>query len=177
MSEASRRPKPHRFAGEGVRPAVALVEDEVHHREHRIEPFREQVRRRDAERDPAALHPRLRARQSPLHRLGTDEKRAGESGGVEPAKGAQRQRHLRLQGQRRMAAGEDELQPLVGEDLCVGIDHLVLRGRVGKQERELALERSLAPDPVERPPPRHGHEPGGGLIWRPVARPALERRR
>ena len=73
------------------------------------------MRRRDAERDPGRPDLGLRPRQPALHRLARDEERPRDLGGRQAAERAQRQRHLRLERQRRMAAGEDQLQPLVGD--------------------------------------------------------------
>jgi hypothetical protein len=69
-----------------------------------------------------------------------------------------------------VAAGEDELEPLVREcDLL----HLVLN-RVGHFEQFcLPSERAIAADSVDRAVARGGHQPGARIGGRPVAGPSL----
>ena len=50
-----------------------------------------------------------------LNRLGRDQEGERDLLGRQPAEGAQGQRHLRLQRQRRVAASEDQFQALVRE--------------------------------------------------------------
>ena len=73
-----------------------------------------------------------------------------------------------------MAAGEDELEPLVRDRRLV---HLVLHGFLDVEQLELRRERALAADAVDRAVARRGHEPGARVGGRPVPRPALGRDR
>jgi hypothetical protein len=69
-----------------------------------------------AERDAGGADLALGAYQALGHgRLGHQE-RARALVGAKPAQRPQHQRHLSLRRQRRVAAREDELEPLVGED-------------------------------------------------------------
>jgi len=70
-----------------------------------------------------------------------------------------------------VAAGEEELEPLVG-DRRVHVD-LVLSCFREVQEPCLLLEFLLAPDPVDRSVPGRGDEPGARVVRRAVPRPAL----
>ena len=73
-----------------------------------------------------------------------------------------------------MAAGEDQLEPLVGDRRLV---HLVLRRLRHVEQAGLRRERPLAPDPVDRPVAGGGHQPGARVLGDAVARPALGRDR
>ena len=123
ISSTSARPEPDRLRGQVAAAAVALVEDQVDDREHRREPLGQQVRGRHAERDAGGRDLALRAHQPLRHRRLGHEERAGDLVGREAAQGAQRQRDLRVDRERRMAAGEQQLEPLVGKRRLV---HVVL---------------------------------------------------
>jgi hypothetical protein len=68
-----------------------------------------------------------------------------------------------------VAAGEDQLEPLVGDDSL-----LVVRERFGPREQfRLPRERLLSADPVDRRVPGRRHDPGARVARRSVTRPAL----
>ncbi|MDP4503400.1 hypothetical protein Q9G87_15615 [Nonomuraea sp. G32] len=98
-----------------VAAAVALVEDQVNDGENRIEPLAEQVARWNPRRDPRCFDLALGPHQPLRHRALRYEEGAGDLVGGEPAEGPQGERHLLLDRERRMTAGEDELQALVGK--------------------------------------------------------------
>ena len=101
------------------------------------------------------------------------EERAGHLGRGQPAHRLQRQRHLRVDRERRVAAGEDQREPFVGQGV-----HVLLLGRLGAREQlGLPLERPGAADPVDRRVARDGLDPGPRLARDPGPRPPLERRR
>ena len=78
-------------------------------------------------------------------------------------------------GERRVAAGEDEREPVVGDRA-----HVVLLGGQRLEPGEqlgLARERPLAPEPVDRAVARGRDDPGARVARHAVARPALERDR
>src|SRR5581483_8854376 len=93
------------------------------------------------------------------------QERAGDLAGREAAERAQRQGHLRLQGERRVAAREEQLEALVGERRGHG------RRRLPLEQRQLRGERPLAPDPVDRAVAGGDREPGAGVRRDAVARP------
>jgi hypothetical protein len=69
-----------------------------------------------------------------------------------------------------MAAGEDELEALVGERRLV---HGVLRDQRDLEQAGLRGERALAADAVERPVAGGRDQPRSGARGDAVARPAL----
>ena len=155
---------------------VALVEDQVEHREHGGEPVRERVGRRLGERDARHADLVLRAHQPLRHgRLG-EQQRAGDLGHGQAADQPQRQRDLGLERQRRVAAGEDEAEPLVGDHRLVlagQVAHRVLE--LAREQRLLVAQRRLAPQPVDRAALGRGEDPRGRGGRHAVARPAVQR--
>ena len=98
-----------------------------------------------------------------LHRLLADEEGARDLGGVQPADGAQREGHPGLRCQRRVAAQEHQLEPLVGERRS-GAGH-------GRLQQPQLLREPLLADGGRRSP--------GCAPWRrarPAAPPACRRR-
>ena len=69
-----------------------------------------------------------------------------------------------------MAAGEDQLQALVGERRLL---QLVLHGLRDVEQARLRGERTVAPDAVDRTMARRGHQPGARIGGGAVAGPAL----
>src|SRR5262249_39951962 len=84
-------------------------------REHRVQSLRQQVVRRYGKRDPGVADLVLRAGQALAHRLERDEEGTRDLLGREAAERAQRESDLRVERQRRVAAREDQLEPLVRE--------------------------------------------------------------
>ena len=165
-----RAPEHDRLGREVPATAVALVEDQVDDRQHRGQAVGEQVRRRHAERDPGGLDLALRADQPLRHRLLADQERARDLVRAQPAQRAQRERDLRIERERRVAAGEDELEALVGNGRLVDV---VLHGFGHVQQAGLRVERAIAADPVDGAVARRRHQPGARVVGRPVAWPAL----
>jgi hypothetical protein len=75
-----------------------------------------------------------------------------------------------------MAAGEDQLEPLIAEGQLL---HLVSPRRrleqLGLEQLGLRCERALATQAVDRAVARGGDEPGGRVGRCPLTRPALRR--
>jgi hypothetical protein len=149
---------------------VAGVEDEVEHGEDGAQAIGQQVVGRHAEGDARVADLPLRANEPLRHRRLGDEECSRDLLGREAADRPQRERHLRLGRKRGMTAGEDEAQAVVRNRA-----HLLVLSRPLLQERELAVERSLAADPVEGPVARCGQKPGRRVVRHPVARPPLQR--
>jgi hypothetical protein len=155
----------------GGRRRVALVEDQVDDRAHRGEAVGQQVVGRHAERDPGRLDLALGAHQALGHRRLADQEGARDLGRGEAAERAQGQRHLGVEVERRVATGEDELEPLVGEGrlLVHGVPH-----RLGHlQQAGLRGQRAVAADAVDRAVAHRRDQPRGRVGRRAVARPAL----
>jgi hypothetical protein len=130
---------------------------------------------RHPERDPGGLDLALGAHESLGHgRLG-DQEGAGDLGRGQAAERPQGQRHLRFGVERRMAAGEDELQALVGEGALVV--HDVLHRLRHLQQPGLLGQRAVAADAVDGPVARRRHQPGAGVGRGSIPWPALRRDR
>jgi hypothetical protein len=93
---------------------VALVEHQVDRVERGGQALGQRLVARHPERDPRSPDLRLRAYQALRHGGLGDEEGVGDLGRRKAAYHPQRQRHLRIGRERRMTAGEDEPQPLVG---------------------------------------------------------------
>ena len=151
------------------RRAVARVEDEVDRGEDGAQAVGQEMLGRHAQRDAGVADLPLRAHE-PLgeRRLGNEEA-ARDLRRREAADEAQRQRDLRLGGERRMAAREDQLEPFVGDDSL-----LVLGQLLGAREQlRLARERLFAPDLVDCAVARSRDDPRAGIRRDAVPRPAL----
>jgi hypothetical protein len=119
--------EPERLRGEIEATAVALVEDQVDDRQHRSEPLGQQVVVRHGEGDAGVPDLALRAREAALHGLFGNEEGAGDLLGAQTTERTEGQSDLGLEGERRVAAGEDQLQALVGKGR-------LLRGLLGEVE-------------------------------------------
>ena len=150
--------------------AVALVEDQVDDGEHGGQPVGEQVGGGDPERDPGGLDLRLRAHQALGHGRVTDQEGAGDLLGAQAAEGAKRQRHLGVERERRMAAGEDELEALVRD---LDVLEVVFHGLGPIQELGLGGEGAVAAQPVDGAVAGRRQQPGARAGGGPFARPAL----
>ena len=160
--------------------SVSLGEDEVEHEQHRGETLGEflgrghlvgDVRRPDG---PLGTH-------QPLGdgRFG-DQEGTCDGRGLDARDRPQRERHPRLGRQRRVATGEDEPQPIIGDGLGL-IDHefrrvvrLPVRFRQNLERRLLLNEPPGATDAVDGPVSRGGRDPGARPFRDPVAGPGLE---
>ena len=80
------------------------------------------------------------------------------------AKRAERQRNLRFECERRVAATEQELEPLIGENRVVV--HRILRLRVEVQQPRSLGKGALTPNAVDRPVARRDGQPSAGARGR-----------
>ena len=76
-----------------------------------------------------------------------------------------------------MAAGEDQGQPLVGDlgQVGVGAGDVALQALEQRDVGGLGRARRAAAQPIEGPPARCSHDPGGGVAGHTLGGPALER--
>ncbi len=132
------RAEPERLVRELAAAAVALVEDQVDDREHGGQPVGQEMVGRDSERDPGGLDLALRADQPLGHRRLLDQECTRDLAGRQAAERPQRERDLRIDRERRMAAGEDELESLVRKSFGV---HRVLH-RLGHVEQPRLRQRA-----------------------------------
>ena len=149
-----------------------------YHRHHRIETLGQDGGRRHLVGDARLLDLALCAHQPLRHGRHRDEECACDLVGREPAQGAQRERDLRIERERRMAAGEDQAQALVG-DGRVGRAVVRFRARLGDPS-ELAADLLEAPSAAQRIDglvARRRDQPCTRIARRPLAGPLLERHR
>ena len=113
-----RAPQPDRLVGQLAASAVALVEDQIDHAEDRGEAVGQLGRRRDAEGDAGLLDLALRAHEPLGHRLARHQEGPGDLVRAQSTQRPQRERDLGLEGERRVAAGEEQLEALVRDGRC-----------------------------------------------------------
>ena len=178
--------QPDRLVGElgadqRVRPRgeVALVEDQVQRRQHRGQPLGQLLGRGHLVGDVGVADLRLGPDQPLRHRRLGGEEGAGDLGRGEAAERAQGQRDARLRPQRRVAAGEDQPQAVVGH-LRVLLALLDLLGGRARAPRGPPAPPSspggpLAPQPVDRLVAGDAGDPGARVVGDAVVGPALER--
>ena len=154
---------------------VALVEDEVEHREHGPQPLREQVVGRDAKGNAGVADLFLRPHE-PLgdRRLG-DEERVRDLGRGQAGDLAQRQRDA----DSAASAGWQQVKTSASRSSGIELTSSSSAGSASSRASSSALrsEGLLAAEPVDRPVPGRGDDPGAGVRRRAVAGPALERGR
>src|SRR4051794_25647933 len=150
---------------------VARVEDEVDGGEDGAQPLGQQVLRRDAEWNAGVADLALRANEPLRERRFGDDEGPRDLRRRQPADEAERQGHLRVGGQRGVAAGEDQLEPLVGDHGFLVVGYLFGAG----EQLRLPRERLLAADPVDRAVARRRDDPRAGVRRCPVPRPAFGR--
>jgi hypothetical protein len=77
-----------------------------------------------------------------------------------------------------MAASEDQLQTLVGDRAVVEVELVHGGGQsIVSEQPRLVLQRPLASDAVNRAVAPGGHQPGHGVLRRPLTGPPLGRDR
>ena len=162
---------PHQRIARGG--AVALVEHEVDDREHRVEPVGQLVGRRHSERDARGFDLALRPHEPLRHRRLWNEERTSDRRGRQTGHGAQRERDLRFQRQRGVAAKEDEAQLVVGHrvERVVGLGVERFEGLECRRPERSALRDRCTAQPIDRAPPRRGRDPGCGPVGDAGRRP------
>nr|WP_240197035.1 hypothetical protein [Nonomuraea lactucae] len=101
--------------GAGAGRQVALVEHQIQHGEYAGDAGREILGGRHPIGDASRFDLGLRAGDPPLQGGLLDQEGAGDLGHGQTADHAQRQRHPGLDPQRRVTAGEDQPEPVVGD--------------------------------------------------------------
>ena len=129
---------------------IAFVEDEIDHGQHRSEPRGQIVPVGHRIRNARVANLAFRAHEPLRHRCRRHEKRARDLVRFEAAQRAQRQRDLRLERKRRVAASEDQPKAIVGDFVRVVIRVLRGKARPGRGVRfKFFLEQGPAPDAVD----------------------------
>ena len=154
------------------RRSVPGIEDQVDRRQDGSEPVRQEVLGRHSQRDAGVADLSLCPDEPLRERRLRHEKGAGDLGRRETADEAQRQRDLCLRRKCRVAAGEDQLEPFVGNRQPPRLPGAPPRGRAAP-----SCVRASARGGSGRSPRLRAvatiHAPG--LRRNPVARPTLGR--
>ena len=157
---------------------VALVEDQVHDPQHAAQAVGQLLVGRHPVRDVRVRDLALGAHDPLAHRRLGDQERAGDLARRHAAERPQRERHARRHVQRRVAAGEDQPQPVVDDRALVVHRRLLV---LGVQARQLGQplgairHRPVAAQTVDRPPPRGGRDPRARVGRHAVAPPHRDR--
>ena len=160
----------------GARGEVALVEDQIERGQDRAQPLGQVGVRRDRVGDAGPADLALRADEPLRHGGLRHEECARHLRGGEPAERPERERDLGLRRERRVAAGEEEPQAVVGYRAHVVLPLVsLLTGQERPEVPELALVVPVTPDAVDGPVARRSDDPGGRVRGHPVPGPALER--
>ena len=160
-----------RFASAG---RVALGEDQVDHRQHGVEPFGQQMRRRHGVGNARISDLALGAHQPLGHGWRGHQKRRRDLGRRQAAERVQSKGDLLLLRQGRVAAREDQLEPLVGD--VVGFTFCLV-GAAGGQVRVFQRHGgAAAAQPVDCFAAGGGGEPRARPLRHARARPVLHRR-
>ena len=151
------------------------VVDEVDDGQHRAQAVGQLVILRHAVGDPGGLDLALGAHEALRHRRLGDEEGARDLLGRQPAEQAQGERHLRLRGERRVAAGEDEAKPVVlhGSRL-LGHAGIVVAGREHRHLAEQFASTRLAAQAVDGTVAGGRRDPAARVGRQAVARPLAQ---
>jgi hypothetical protein len=155
---------------------VTLVEHQIDHPQHRIESRRQLGRRGHLVGNARVADLGFGAHDALRQRRRGGGKGEGDLLGRQAAHLAQRQHHLRVRRQRRVAAGEDEPQPVVLDALFFprrGVIDGSLESLGGVVQRLESRAPADAVDGLETP---GRHQPRPGIGRDAVVRPLLERR-
>src|ERR1700674_3985782 len=153
---------------------VTLVEDEIDDGQDGPNPAREIGLVRDAVRDARIADLALGTDQSLSHRRFGDQEGARDLGGGEPSQESERQGNLHADGERRVATGEDQAQPVIAHDALLG------RFALGMQQDGLGvtvLAGRLPAKAIDRPVAGGGDDPARRTGRQSTGWPSLHRRR
>ena len=157
---------------------VTLVEDQVQDGEHTRQAFGQELGRRHAVGDRGLADLVLGADEALRHRGLGDQEGSGDLARGESAQGLQGERDARLHRQGRVAAGEDQPEPVVGDATHVGLVSSERLERLqGAELRRLLAKGSLTPQPVDRSIARGRRDPRAGVVGDPAFGPHPHRLR
>lgn len=150
-----------------VRPGtrgVSLGEDRVQHLQYTRQPLRQFVPLGHPERNAGLPDLLLRPHDPLRHRRGGDQEGPRHLGRPEPGQAPQGQRHPVLGRQRRVSAGEVQLQALVGHVAAGhGGGRVVRPIRIHLQDGQPGGVGLIPPEPVDGLAPRRRQQPGPRL--------------
>ena len=162
-----RESRPRRFTARGR--GVALVEDQVDHHEHGLDPATQLVPARRLEGDVGLREGLLGAGDPLAQRLLRHQERTRDLRRGEAADQAQRERDASFHREDGMARGEDEAQHvdadhLIERELQRVSEPLLLPLQLAADLPVLLLEHAAAPQRIDRAPLRRRHQPGPGSV-------------
>jgi hypothetical protein len=160
------------------RRGVALVEDEVDDGEHRGQAIGQVGVLGHAVRDVCRCDLALGPHEALGHRRLGDEEAARDLGRRQAAERAQRQRDARLHGERRVTAGEDQAQAVVGDGALLRAPDVVLVAvelHEPVEDGQAVLQGALAAQAIDCLAPGGRRDPGSGVVRLAVARPRGQR--
>ena len=152
---------------------IALVEDQVHDPEHAAQPVRKLLVGRHPVRDVGVGDLALGPHDPLAHRRLGDQECARDLARRQSAKHPQRQCDLGRLRKRRMAAGEDQPQPVVDDRAGFGRGLVALLGRrrqLGEPSRAVG-QRSVAAQAIDCPASRCHGDPRPGPAGQAVPPP------
>ncbi len=142
---------------------IAFVEDQIDHREHRVEPLRHSVGTGHGIGNARVANLALGTHQALRHGGRWHQKRARNLVGVEAAQSTEGQGDLRIQGKRRMTASEDEAKAIVGDFVGVVVRLMGRLAQTGKGVRlKFFLEARSTADNVDSLMAGGLDDPGAG---------------
>ena len=146
---------------------VALVEDEIHDSQHAAQALGELLVGGHAIADVRIGDLALGAHDALAHRRLGDQERARDLGRGQAAQRAQRQCDPRAQIERRMAAGEDQPQPVIDDGALLAHRRVLLLLQAHELGQPLGAprHRALATQAIDRPSPRRDHDPPTWVRW------------
>ena len=158
---------------------IALVEDEIHHHQHRVEPLGQGLGGRHLVGDARVADLGLGAHEPLRHGRRRHQEGARDFLGRKPTERAQREGHLRLRRERGMAAREDQAEPVLGHGrLLVTSQQRSRQLDVPRDLFLLLLEPGTPAQPVDRLVPSGGDQPAHrirrGTGRRPLPQPRRE---
>jgi hypothetical protein len=145
------------------------VYSEVDHREHGVDALAQLGTLGHPVGDTSYHDLLLRPRDSCGHGRLFDEEGSGHFGGAEAAQQAKCQRHLRVGGEARVTAREDQAKSVIFD---FGTRRVRRLGDLVGHEQSLGPYRHVpATSEVNRTPPGDGCEPCAGVGWNPLLAP------
>lgn len=153
---------------------IALVEHQIDHPQHVIQARRQLLTRRHAVGNRGVADLLLGAHDALGDGAGRGEKGAGDFLGLQVADLAQGQRHLRIAGQCRVAAGEDQSQAIVLQPVVIPVRFLGGIQLIGQQVQR-GIEACTPTQPINGLEAPSRNQPGTRVGRYAVVRPLLQR--
>jgi len=160
------------------RGGVTFAEDQVDRREYSVETLGHVTRIGHCERNSRIADLSFRAYEALRHRGSGNEKRPRDFIGLQSTERAQRQRHLRFQGERRMTTSKDQTQAVVRNFTVVEIGFIDdLTRKKLRMRFEFFLQAGLSPQTIDGLVFSRLNDPGAGRLRHAFSAPLVHGRR